>query len=126
VKPEAERDNTTAVGRRAENAACRFLLEQGLKLVQRNYRGRCGEIDLVMEQGATLVFVEIRYRRGDRFGGAEETVDRRKRARLISAASDYLQHHPGAQRRPSRFDVVALVADREGHRLRWIADAFRA
>jgi putative endonuclease len=70
--------------------------------------------------------VEIRYRRSNRFGGAEETVDHRKQARLIATAAHYLQRHPRADRRPSRFDVVALLADGEGYRVQWIADAFRA
>jgi putative endonuclease len=118
--------SSTAVGRRAEDAACHFLQAHGLKLLQRNYRGPGGEIDLVMEQGAILVFVEIRLRRSGRFGGAEESVDRRKRARLVATASHYLQHHPGAERRPARFDVVAVISEDAGHRLRWISDAFRA
>ncbi len=126
VAPEAPRHSPTSVGRRAEETACRFLLGQGLKLLERNYRGPGGEIDLIMEQGATLVFVEIRYRRSNRFGGAEETVDHRKQGRLIATAARYLQRHPGADRRPSRFDVVALIADGEGYRVQWIADAFRA
>jgi putative endonuclease len=123
---ETSRESPTARGRRAEDTACRYLLDHGLKLMERNYRGPGGEIDLIMDHGGTLVFVEIRYRRNDRFGDAEETVDYRKRARLVATASHYLQRHRGADRRPSRFDVVGLLSEREGYRVRWITDAFRA
>jgi uncharacterized protein (TIGR00252 family) len=81
--------------------------------------GRFGEIDLVMRDGATLVFVEVRYRRSDRFGAPAETVDRRKQQRLTAAANHYLQAHPTVL--PCRFDVVAVSG---GDRIEWIKNAF--
>ena len=108
-----------AAGRAAEDAALERLRRRGLRLIERNYRARCGEIDQVMQDGDTMVFVEVRYRGGASHGSAAETVDRRKRARLIAAAQSYLQRN--RWRRACRFDVVAL----QGERLEWLRDAFR-
>lgn len=110
-------------GREAEDAALQHLLRQGLTLVARNYRCRMGELDLIMRDGEALVFVEVRYRRSSRFGGALESVDGRKRARLVQAALHYLQS--SAADRPSRFDVVALTGAAGSLSLQWIKDAFR-
>ncbi|HKJ09325.1 MAG TPA: YraN family protein [Gammaproteobacteria bacterium] len=110
-------------GRRAETAACRYLQRRGLRLLARNYRCRVGEIDLIMGDGDSLVFVEVRYRRSVRFGGAAESIDRRKQARIIACASHYLQQHPGLAARPARFDVVAIAADDQ---VSWIPDAFQS
>ena len=110
-------------GRAAEAAACRYLETQGLRLITRNYRCRGGEIDLVMADGDSLVFVEVRYRRHDRYGSAAETIDARKRARILLCARHYLQCHPAARNRPARIDVISLDADRGLH---WIPDAFGA
>jgi putative endonuclease len=114
----------TAVGRGAwaEDLALRFLLDAGLSLVARNYRCYRGEIDLVMRDGEALVFVEVRYRRDRGFGGGAESVDWRKRARLAASAAHYLHAHPGAARRPCRFDVLS-VGGREP-RVDWIRNAF--
>ena len=72
-------------------------------------------------EGETLVFVEVRYRRGEGYGGAVESVDRHKQRRLAAAAAAYLQAHPRRAELPCRFDVVAD----EGGEIRWIRDAFR-
>lgn len=108
-----------AAGRAAEDAALEHLRGNGLTLVQRNYLSRCGEIDLVMRDGATLVFVEVRYRARKSHGSAAETVDYRKRAKLIATAQSYLQR--SRWRHACRFDVVALSATG----VDWIRDAFR-
>ena len=110
-------------GPAAEARACRHLEARGLRLVTRNFRCRRGEIDLVMEEGETLVFVEVRYRHDTRFGRAEETVGRAKQARLLAAAALYLQREPT---RVARFDVVAIHPGGGGFRVEWIRDAFAA
>jgi putative endonuclease len=109
-------------GRAAEEAACGFLEERGLRPVARNFRCRQGEIDLVMAEGRTLVFVEVRYRRDIRFGSAAESVNGRKQRRIITAAQYYLQQNPGASKQPCRFDVVALGG--QGEAVEWIKNAF--
>lgn len=116
--------NGGGTGKQAEDAALDYLQRQGLTLVARNYRCRSGEVDLIMEQGRTLVFVEVRYRANPRFGGALESVDARKQAKLLHCA----QHYLTSKRldRPARLDVVALAPEGGGVRIRWVQDAFRA
>lgn len=105
----------------------RHLLAQGLTLVQRNYRvargpsARGGEIDLVMrDRDGTLVFVEVRARRGAGHGGAAASVGPAKRRSLVRAAQHYLMRWPSPP--PCRFDVVAI----DGERLEWLPAAFDA
>lgn len=109
-------------GATAERRARTWLETQGLKLREANYRCRWGEIDLVMEDGDTLVFVEVRYRTSMSHGGAIDSINARKRKRLCRTAAHYLARQCGHER-PARFDVIALGAD---DRIEWIADAFDA
>jgi len=112
---------TGARGRDAELLARQHLLAQGLKLLQCNYHSRHGEIDLIMQDRDSVVFVEVRYRRQARFGSAAESVDRRKQSRLIACAQHYLQTHPHSASLPCRFDVVTINGS---DRLDWIRNAF--
>lgn len=107
-----------SAGGAAEDAAARFLARHGLAIVARNFRTRLGEIDLIARDGATLVFVEVRLRSGDGFGGAAESVGRRKQQRLAAAAHQYLARL--ASEPPCRFDVVTL-GEREPT---WLRGAF--
>ena len=109
-------------GDAAETRALGWLQGRGLTLVERNFRCRVGEIDLVMRDGAATVFVEVRFRASADFGSAAETVSWSKQRRLSAAARHYLQRHPDAARRPCRFDVVAIT----GERIDWIPNAFDA
>ena len=104
----------------AEARAAAFLEGEGLKIVERNYRCRMGEIDLVASNGATLVFVEVRARTSDRFGGAAESITAAKRRKLLAAARYYLRCH-GAHF-ACRFDVILLSGP--SARIEWITDAF--
>jgi len=113
---------TREQGTEAERYACLFLQEQGLTLRDRNYHCRSGEIDLIMEDDASLVFVEVRYRSSSRFGSGAESIDRRKQRRIIRAAARYLQTHPEQAHRPARFDVIFMESPQ---RIHWIKDAFR-
>ncbi len=110
---------TAAVGSEKEQLGCRYLEGRGLRLVARNYRCRHGELDLVMRDGDTLVFVEVRFRRSTGFGGAASSVDGHKQQRLALAAGHYLQSHPSPL--ACRFDVLAIGA---GDHINWIKDAF--
>jgi len=109
-------------GRRAEDLCAQLLARAGLRVLARNWRCRHGEIDLVAEEGRTLVFAEVRYRRCERFGGAAESVTAAKRARLLAAARLYLSRRPETD---CRFDVLILDA-LDGSRIRWIRNAFGA
>lgn len=102
----------TLFGWRGENAALAYLENKGWKLLQRHFRTRQGEIDLVMQEGDTLVFVEVKTRRSRAFGAPEEAVDERKLERMQVAAEIYLARHP-EERRSVRFDMV-IVFQRDG------------
>lgn len=106
-----------------ETAALAHLSEAGLQLLARNVRFKGGELDLVMRDGDTTVFVEVRYRADARFGGGAASVDLRKRRKLVLAAQLFLQRHPVLAKRPCRFDVVD--ASGEPVQLRWLRGAFR-
>jgi putative endonuclease len=95
-----------ADGDRAETLAAQFLVRRGLVIVARNFRTRAGEIDLVARDGATLVFVEVRMRRSQDFGGAAASITARKRERLVKAANAYLAML--GREPPCRFDAVLL------------------
>lgn len=107
-------------GDAAEDLAAEFLQRRGLRIVARNYRCRFGEIDLVAETRAALVFVEVRARKSDDFGGPGESITAAKRRRLVAAARHYLA--AGGRDRAARFDVVLLTG--EPPEIEWIADAF--
>jgi len=111
---------TSDKGQAAEQAALVFLKAKGLRLVARNWRCKGGEIDLVMQQGSTLVFVEVRSRSGMGFGGAAASITATKQARIILAARHYLAAL--GKDLPCRFDAV-LVQD---GRLEWLPGAFEA
>lgn len=113
-------------GAHAEDQACRYLQRHGLRLIERNYRSRRGEIDLIMRDADNLVFVEVRYRRQHRYGSGLESVDRRKQQRIIACAAYYLHSHPQAASLAARFDVVALTPDNGSLRIDWIRNAFDA
>ncbi|EJN09885.1 YraN family protein [Herbaspirillum sp. YR522] len=104
----------------AEDQALAHLQQHGLALVERNFRCRGGEIDLVMQDGAVLVFVEVRARASASHGGALASITPAKQRRLIVAAQHFLQrqaHVPAC-----RFDVIAI----EGERLEWLRHAIEA
>lgn len=112
-------------GEQAEHQVGIWLQRQGLKPVARNWRCRLGEIDLIMQHGDTLVFVEVRCRSRQDFGGALASVDVRKQRRLIAAAGLYLGRHPQRMAGNCRFDVVAVEQDEGGHFApQWIQNAF--
>lgn len=108
------------IGREAEDRALGFLEQKGLRLIERNYRSRFGEIDLIMREGSTIVFIEVRYRRSKAFGGASHSVTSAKQQRLLATAEQFLQQH--APQLPARMDVLAL----EGNEIEWIKNAFEA
>lgn len=111
-------------GARAEEAACTFLQARGLRLLARNARYLFGELDLVMLDGATLAFVEVRLRKDAGYGNGADSVDVRKRRKLALAAQAWLSSHRAHAKSPCRFDVVAVTRDGEGHACDWIPAAF--
>lgn len=110
-------------GALAEQWATQYLQRQGLKPVAQNYRSRFGEIDLIMQDGATLVFIEVRLRRHATFGGAAASIDAHKQQRIIRTAQQYLASL--ARTPPCRFDAV-LMDDVQGRNMQWLKNAFDA
>ena len=90
-------------GEQIEQQVEQFLQQQGLTPLTRNFHQRGGEIDLIMLQDQTLVFIEVRYRRSNRYGSALESVDLRKQQRISRTAALFLQRHPQHQQRQCRF-----------------------
>ena len=123
---------TKKTGDAAERIAEKYLAAQGLKVMARNYRCRFGEIDLVMQERETLVFVEVRLRRtpkgkngngGNDFGGAAASITPTKQARIIAAAQHYLAGMK--QLPPCRFDAILMSAANESS-IEWMKGAFEA
>ncbi len=118
--------STRTIGFAQESRALKFLRRQGLKLLQRNFNCRAGEIDLIMLHPPDhLVFVEVRYRKSQKFGSAQATVTADKQARLKRTAAVFLQQCPHYGPLACRFDVVAInrPADSAEH-TEWIRNAF--
>lgn len=113
-----------ALGAAAEDAALAHLRAAGLELLARNVRYPFGEIDLVMREGATLAFVEVRYRRSSGFGGAAASVDSGKRRKLVRAAQAWLGGHRAHTNSPCRFDVVAVRPGADAPDCEWLRAAF--
>jgi uncharacterized protein (TIGR00252 family) len=112
------------LGSDAEDAAHAFLIAQGLRGVARNARYPFGEIDLIMLHAATLVFVEVRFRRSQKFGGAAVSVDAAKRRKIARAAPAWLSSHKQYSQASCRFDVVAVTPSRTQPQCDWIQSAF--
>ena len=100
------------LGRYGEQIALAALERQGMTLLIKNFRAERCEIDLIMQDGDTVVFVEVKARHGGMFGRGREAVDRRKQEHLIRAATSYALSH-GLMDSPLRFDVVEVDLDRE-------------
>ena len=107
------------LGKFAENRAEKMLVTAGLRILDRNYRCRQGEIDLIAQDGDTLVFVEVRSRGRQDYGSAAESITPKKQRRIIAAARHYLASSPNMP--ACRFDVVTLD---EGKEPEWIRSAF--
>lgn len=110
------------LGGQAEALAATYLKQQGLKLLTSNYHCRFGEIDLIMRDGKTLVFVEVRLRSNASFGGAAMSITTVKRQRLVQTAQHYLQQHGEST---CRFDAI-LMSTLDMGDIEWIQNAFEA
>ncbi len=107
-------------GNKAEQQACKHLQSHGLTLLEKNFSTKAGEVDLIMHDNETLVFVEVRYRKNADFGGAAASVTTKKQQRIIKAALAYQQKH--MPQSSMRFDVVAIEGD--NGEIDWITSAF--
>lgn len=114
---------TQQAGNFAEDLACDFLKQKGLQLIERNYRCRFGEIDLVMKQEQTLVFIEVRSRQKNNQVDAITSIDLFKQQKLIRSAEYYLQQHKFACSIPARFDVIAVTRTDKQNKIDWLQNA---
>ena len=121
-----QRPTTVSRGRQHEASAERYLVTQGLRTLSKNFLAPGGELDLVMEDGANVVFVEVRCRAKTRYASAIETITATKQRRIVRAATSYLQKYPALANRPCRFDVVGLDGSETAPSIHWIKDAFTA
>ena len=109
-----------SIGNAFETRALEHLQRHGLRLLHRHYHSRLGEIDLILQDKKTVVFVEVRSRRATRYGHPLETIHYHKQQRIIKTAQLYLLSHYGIPLPLCRFDVVTFVKDE----LQWIKNAF--
>lgn len=109
-------------GGQAEQIAADYLAARGLKILERNFRVRGGEVDLICADGPELVFVEVRLRSSQRYGGAAASIGRTKQRRIVLAARHYLAGRP---EQPCRFDAV-LLDKLDAGRIEWLRAAFDA
>jgi len=110
-------------GRFGENLAARFLEKNGYRIRETNYRNHYGEIDIVAEENGTIVFIEVRSRRSDRFGPAKASVNRVKQRKISMVALGYLKT-TGKIGEKARFDVVAVSSGDQGDRIELFRNAF--
>jgi putative endonuclease len=118
--------NRRASGQMWERAAEQFLRSRGLRTIDRNFHSRYGEIDLIMSDEQTLVFIEVRYRRKTDFGSGAESVTVTKQRRISRTAAYYLQQKKVHSSRLCRFDVVSISGDGTDSDMNWIKHAFDA
>ena len=111
--------NTPTIGRGAEDAALAYLRDRGLELLVRNFRCKMGEIDLIMQDGNTLTFVEVRLRQSTGYHSGAESISHTKIRKLVRTAEYYLNRHQPAGDFECRFDVVSMGTD-----IDWIPNAF--
>ena len=115
-----------ATGDHAEGVAARYLIQQGVRILERNVFNRGGEIDLIARDGKTLVFVEVRYRGAGSLAGAAESITATKQKRLINAVRFYL-HRQHLWDTDCRIDVVAIAPGvKKQYQIQWIKNAIQA
>lgn len=113
------------IGSFMEGKVCHYLKQQGLKLLDRNFQCRYGEIDLIMQDKNDLVFIEVRYRHSQDYGDGIESITLYKQKKIISAASTYLNRYKISENLACRFDVLAVSSAQNQFKIDWIKDAFQ-
>ena len=118
--PNPRKDPRKAIGRAGEDLAAQYLKQQGYTILERNYRLRIGEVDIIARDEEYLVFIEVKTRRSTRFGSPFEAVDARKQQQIVKIAAAYLQ----GKELPVRFDVVAVHLNEQDVRVEILKNAF--
>jgi putative endonuclease len=113
-------------GADAEKQALAYLQQQGWHLLYANYRSKFGEIDLIVQQGQTLLFVEVKQRSSAAFGSAQAMVTTQKQQKIILTSQYFLQQHPQYQKYHLRYDVIAISTAQADAQITWLPNAFYA
>lgn len=119
-----KQNNKRAFGEGLEKRAVKYLTEKGLRIIAENYLCKMGEIDIIARDNQDLIFVEVRYRKSDLYGGSAASVDKKKQKRIILAAEHYLLKHKLTNKVACRFDVIAITGSLEHLDFNWIKAAF--
>ena len=112
--------NKREVGGRQEEKACRYLTDAGLSILERNWRVRIGEIDIIAKEGETICFIEVKYRSGKRYGGASYAISAAKQEKIRKVAQWYIASHKLPQEASYRFDAVLI----DGEEIKYIRNAW--
>jgi len=119
------------IGQNAEDIAKKYLMKQGLVYIESNYHSRFGEIDLIFNDKKDIVFIEVRYRKNNKYGHSFETIDKKKQNKIIKTAEYYLHKHQLTESVNCRFDVIGIepkntkeTSSRTQHSINWIKNAF--
>lgn len=112
--------NTREIGAKKENVAAEYLQSQGMQILERNFRNRFGEIDLIGQDGEYLVFLEVKFRKNNSFGMPQEAVDARKQRKICKVADYYRMRKHLSDQTPVRYDVLSIC----GNEIEWIKNAF--
>lgn len=118
--------NSRAKGAKVETLACKFLKTQGLKIIERNFTQKTGEIDIIALEKNMLVFIEVRFRQNQNFGQGYETVDYRKQQKIINTADLYLSRKKQFQNHTCRFDIISASTYNGELQFKWLKQAFDA
>lgn len=118
--PNKLRPSHLVRGERSEYLACNYLLNQGLQLLEKNFQCKYGELDLIMKDNETLVIVEVRFRKSNKYGSAAESISKKKQSRIIATTQYYLSSNKIDSL--VRFDALAMSSDTD---INWIKNAFQ-
>lgn len=113
-------------GQWAEQLALDYLVQKKLELLSCNYRGPRGEIDLIMLDHETIVFIEVRYRANNNYLHVLETINEKKCIRIIKTSQQYLQNSRWSSKKPCRFDIITITGEYDNPEIMWIKNAFQA
>lgn len=106
-----QRQNTRQIGAAFEDLAVKYLISQGYQMVERNFRCRLGEIDIIATDGEYICFIEVKYRWNQSVGAAVDAVNAIKQRKIVRVANYYLMKHGKSEWTPCRFDVAAIDGD---------------
>lgn len=121
MKPQLFNNQSTK-GKVCEKLACDYLKKNGLKLIDKNFHSRYGEIDLIMQHQDMVVFIEVRYRKNQDYGGAKASITLAKQKKIQKTALFYMQKK--GRELNARFDVIAMAGEQSNLSIEWIKNAF--